>query len=404
MREFSLVSKLMKANLLSIGALVLLLTACGQRQPATEAPAAPRPATAPVAVPTPVPAPPKPEPPAQLTASRLYATFAAAADTVVRLPAHSYRLRWQVRLDTLRPLTHVTPPSPAKHFLGDTSRGFQGYYTVELRDSLNRRVGRHTFTKADFYAAVGPELAICSEVALPRLLGYSEPLGGLVFLVNFNAPDTDWYGEAVLVLSPSGQVRYLGAGTGDGGPDMAVTLASDGRTLLTGTEIRHAGRPPIPLARAGAELRGAMLLNDTLALLLYEPGQSRTHPDGIPYLEATPAQRRQPNAFVRDVRNGHEVSRFRYDGFYEELGYIVPLQVVPRAQAAYLLDAANGLYVLPLHQPAAGRLLPFAALPRAAGPPAAGEVSFELMGLMQRYRFLVDTAQPAKVRYQLLKN
>lgn len=387
----------MKASLLSIWGLILLLTACGQRQPPAEAPAAPQVAAAPAVAPAPVPAPP-----AQFAASQLYSTFAAAADTVVRLPERSYRLSWQVRLDTLQPLTHVTPPMPAKHFPGDTSRGFQGYYTVEVRDSLNRRLGRHTFTKADFYPAVGPELAISSEVELPRLLGYSEPLGGLVFLVNFNAPDTDWYGEAVLVLSPGTQMHYLGAGPGDGGPDLTVTLAADGRTLLTGDKIWHAGRPPLPLARAGAELRGAMLLNDTLALLIYEPGQSRTRPDGMPYLEATPAQQRQPNAFVCDVRNGHELSRFRYDGFYEELGYIVPWQQV--AQAVYLLDDAKGLYVLPLRQPAAGRLLPFTTLPRAAGAPAAGKVSFELMGATQRYRFLADTTEATNVRYQLLKD
>jgi hypothetical protein len=320
----------------------------------------------------------------------------------LRLPGHTYRLSWQVRLDTLRPLTHITPPKPAIHFPGDTSQGFQGYYTLEVRDSLGHRLGRHTFTKADFYPAVGPELAISSEIELPKLLGYSEPLGGLVFTVPFNAPGTDWYGEAVLILSPSGQMRYLGSGIGDGGPDLTVTLASDGRTLLTGNELRHAGRPAIPLARAGAELRGALLLNDTLALLLYEPGQSLTRADGMPYLEATPAQRRQPNAFLRDVRNGREVSRFRYDGFYEELGYSVPWQQV--AQAIYLLDADKGLYVLPLRQPATGRLLPFATLPRIAGAPVGAETSFELMGLAQRFRFLVDTTQATKVRYQLLKD
>lgn len=385
--------------------LLPLLAACGQHQPPTEtAPlATPPPAAAPNASPA-APAPATAEPTVSVVPAKYYTTFAAAADTVLRGPGHSYRISWQVRLDTLRHLTHVTPPDPAKHFSGDTSRGFQGYYMVEVRDSLGHRIGRHAFTKADFYPAVGPELAISSEVELPQLLGYSAPLGGLVFTVPFNAPGTDWYGEAVLVLAPTGQVRYLGLGTDVGGPEVAVTLAPDGCTLLTIDEIRHVGRPPVLLARAGAELRGARLLNDTLALLVYELGQPRTRPNGVPYLEATPAQRRQPNAFVRDVRNGRELSRFRYDGFYEELGYIVPWQVVPQAHAAYLLDAAKGLYVLPLGQPAAGRWLPFATLPRAARPPAAGEASFELMGPSQRYRFWADTAQASHVRYQLLKD
>jgi hypothetical protein len=196
-------------------------------------------------------------------------------------------------------------------------------------------------------------------------------------------------------------VQYIGTGI-EGGPEVTVTLASNGQTLLTENEIRHVGRPPIPLARTGAELRGAMLLNDTLALLLYELGRPRTRSDGMPYLETSPAQRRQPNAFVRDVRNGHEVSRFRYDGFYEELGYIVPLQIV--SQTVYLLDADKGLYVLPLRQPATGQLLPFASLPRAASLAAPHEVSFELMVPAHHYRFLVDTTQATNVHYRLLKD
>lgn len=392
----------MKTNLLRAWGLLLLLTACGQHQPSAEALAAPPPATPLAVAPTLAPKQAPYEAPPQFPASRLYESFAATADTTVHLPGHAYRLSWRVRLDTLQPLTHVTPPDPARHFPGETSRGFQGYYTLEIRDSLGHRVGRHVFTKADFYPAVGPELAISSGVELPQLLGYSQPLGGLVFTLAFAAPGTDWYGQAALVVAPGGQVRYLGPGTESDGPEVAVTLAADARTLLTINAIKHAGRPAIPLKRAGAELRAASLLNDTLALLLYEPGQSRMRADGMPYLEATPAQRRQPNAFVRDVRTGREVSRFRYDGFYYELGYIVPLQLVPRAQAVYLLDDAKGLYVLPLHQPTAGRLLPFTSLPRAASAATPGEVSFELSGQVQRYRFLADTAQATHVRYERL--
>jgi len=388
---------------------LLLLSACGQHQPPADAPSAPKPGTTPVVAPTVALKPSAYESSAQIPAAQLYGNLAAAADTVLRLSGRAYRLSWQVRLDTLQPLTHITPPDPATYFAGDTSRGFQGYYKVEVRDSLGHRVGSHSFTKADFYPAIGPELAISSEVELPQLLGYSEPLGGLVFTVAFNAPGTDWYGRAALVLAPSGQVRYLGPGTGSDGPRVEVTLAADGLTLLTEKEIRHAGRPPIPVKRAGAELRGAMLLNDTLALLIYEPGRSRPRRNEMPYFEATAAQRRQPNAFVLDVRSNHEVSRFRYDGFYYELGYVIPMQQVPQAHAVYLLDADKGLYVLPLRRPTTGRLLPFATLRGAAGPPAAGEISFELTGPMlteavQNHRFWVDTAHATLVRHLVSKD
>lgn len=386
----------MKTKLLG---LFLLFTACGQ--PSAEAPTAPQPATTPIAAPTSVPEPSESEPPTRFVASRLYETFAAAADTVLRLPGHSYRLSWQVRLDTLQPLTHVTPPDLVNHFPGDTSRGFQGYYKVEVRDSLGHSLGRHTFTKADFYPAVGPELAISSEVELPRLLGYSEPLGGLVFTVPFNAPETDWYGESTLVLSPSGQVRHLGPGTGSGGADVAVTLASNGRTLLTETEIIRASGPPLLLYRPGAELRGAWLVNDSLAVTIYEPGQTQMEHTSLAF-NATPKQKRQSNTFVLNTHSGKVVNRFRYDGFYEELGFIIPCSYLRETQTSYFLDDKKGIYTLSSVQPTRVRYLPFDSLARFKAPKRASEIGFELNSLDKQYQFYVDTAAPAHIRYQRL--
>lgn len=378
---------------------VLGITACGQRQPTAAVPSVPPAATLPVSI---------PKPPAQLTASQLYGIFTAAADTTLQVSGRTYRLSWQVHLDTLQPRTHITLPDPATYFPGDTSRGFQGYYKFEVSDSLGHRVGAHTFTKADFYPAVGPELAISSEVELPHLLGYSEPLGGLVFTVTFNAPGTDWYGQAVLILTLSGQVRYLGLGAESDGPEITVALASNGQTLLTKKEIKRAGQVPIPLRRMGAELRGATLLNDTLALLIYEPGILRTSPSEMPYVEATATQLRQPNAFVLDVRSNQEISHFRYDGFQYVIGYIIPMQLVPQTQAVYLTDDDKGLYVLPLRKPATGRWLSLASMHGTSSPPTANEVSLHLSvpGVTessQERRFLVDTVHATRVRIQLLK-
>ena len=386
----------MKANLLATGSL-LLLAACGQRQPPAEALATPPPAA---------PAPPAVAPPAHLALARLYEQFAAAADTVLRRPGQTYRVSWRVRLDTLRPLTHITPADPATYFPGDTSRGFQGYYQVEVRDSLGHRLGQHTFTKADFYPAVGPELAVSSEVVLPRLLGYSAPLGGLVFGVPFGAPGTDWYGEAVLILAPGGQLRYLGPGVESDGAALSVTLAADGRTLLTIKEIRRAGRPPLPLKRAGAELRGAFLLNDSLAVTIYEPGKTQISRTAAGSLTrefiATPWQKRLVNTFVLNTHTGQVVNRFRYDGFFEELGFIVPWEYRRETQTGYFLDSEKGIYALSGRHPTRVDFLPFKSLAFFKAPKQPNEVSFKLDGPDKHYQFYVDTLAPSRIRYQRL--
>jgi hypothetical protein len=363
--------------------LLLSSMACGQRQPSAEVSAGTQPPPPPLVVPA---APSKPlvaELPARFIASQLYETFAAAADTVLRLSGHSYHLSLHIRLDTLRSLTHITPPDSAKHFAGDTSRGFQGYYTVEMRDSLGHRVGSHAFTKVDFYPTVDPELAISSGVALPQLLSYSAPMKALVYTINFTAPETDWSCDAVLLLDLQGRVRSLSEGYGVGGPAVEVGLAHNGRIVLTGTEILRASGPPLPLQRPRAELRGAMLLNDSMALTVYELN----------------SQKPQPNAFVLNTRTGQIINRFRYDGFFEELGFTIPWHRLPATHIGCCLDDKKGLYLLPEAQPTRTTFRPFTSLTKFKLPQRPSEVVFDLHGHSRTYVLYVDTLAPSSIRY-----
>ncbi len=326
-----------------------------------------------------------------------------STDTVLTLQGRAYHLRMQAEMDSTKRLIVSDKITPKPE---DKAQGYDGSFTITLADSLNRQVFQRRFRKADFFQRVGEEVVVPSGVAAPTLVGYSAPLGGLMFTLGFAVPDTDWGSEVLVLLDLKGNVLHLSDGNDyGGGADCTPAFSDDRRAFLTTSEILRAQQRPMPLARSHAELRGAFLLNDTLVVTLYQLGnrqQVRT-PEG--HLEEqfsmSKQQQTAPNAFVRHVYNGQLVSQFRYNGYYEEMGYIVPRYYLSSVQTLYLLDDRKGLYLVS-SRAAAPLIIPFAAMPKFRSPQLSTEVRFEQQGAVKHYAFYVDTLAPSRIRYQLL--
>ena len=316
---------------------------------------------------------------ARPSARLLYGPLAATADTTLPARQGRYHLHWSVRLDTLQTISYRSTGHDTTLAIG-----FQGYYTFEVRDSTGQVLGRRTLTKPAFYRVVGQELAVVSGAFLPTLLGYSKPLGGLVFTVDFNAPETDWSTAAVLLLTLEGKVRRLSEGYSIGGPAVQPTLSGDGRTLLTGSEIVRAAGAALPLQRPGAELQAALLLNDTLAVTMYQ---------------GTARSLSQPNAFVLNTRTGQFAGRFRYNGFWEELGVTVPWYYLTATRTGYFLDDKKGLYLLSAAAPEQVGFRPFKTLTPFEPPLKPNEKQISLAGYFRHYQFYIDTLDASRIRY-----
>lgn len=392
-------------NFVAIG-LLTLLAGCEQKLHAikSDGRVVPSVAVATMLLPEPPTAPPpraKPKPPPEIPGW----APPVSADTLVMLNGQPYHLLLTAATDSVHRLTATYEETPGH---SKRVRGFEGYYSMTLRDKAGRQIFSRKLRKAAFFRQAGADIVTESEAYLPQFLGYSRPLGALVFTLDFMVPDSDVGGQVVLLLDLAGNVLRLSEGRGPGGgPECEPALSSNGAALLTASELLRPGRPALRFERPDAELVGASFLSDSTVLVVYAPGKS--HPirfaDGLVGYGRTPTvqQLRAPNAFVRNIRTGRVVRRFHYHGFYEEMGYTIPGFQLRATATQYLLDEKRGLYLLPLGGTGVPVEMGFAAMPRFVPPKRLAEVRFEINSAETTFAFYVDTSsvQP-RIRYQRL--
>ena len=389
-------------------ALAVALVGCEQRAYLTEKRTSPMsvvvaPSAPPVPVATPPPAP-RPTAPAPPPVYRPGWAPPVVLDTAVVFNGQPYRLRLEAETDSTQRLKTTYQPYPGHY---EQARGYQGRFTFTLHAADGQQVFRRQLRKTDFYKAAGQDIVTESEAYRPELLAYSAAFGALVFTLDFMVPDSDVGSQAVLLLDLAGRVVRISDGRAPGsGADCDPALTPNGRALLTGSELLRPGQPALRLHRADSDLAGAFLLTDTTLLVVYAPGKSHLiHAPGEPDTYGrtpTPQQQRAANAQVRHIGTGRVLSRFRYAGYYEELGY-----TIPRGYAAgvhYLLDEERGLRLVPAAAPARTSEVRFAAMPRFVPPQRRREVRLELQSASRGFAFYIDTtSQLPRIRYQQLE-
>ena len=381
------------------------LVGCEQRAYLTEKRTSPASVAVVSAAPPPVAAPaPRPAVPVPAPVSRPGWAPLAVLDTAVVVNGQPYHLRLEAETDSTQRLKTTYQPYPGHY---EQARGYQGRFTFTLHAPDGQQVFRRQLRKADFYKAAGQDIVTESEAYRPELLAYSPAFGALVFTLDFMVPDSDVGSQAVLLLDLTGRVVRISDGRAPGsGADCDPALTPNGRALLTGSELLRPNQPPLRLHRADADLAGAFLLTDSTLLVVYALGKSHLiHAPGEPETYGrtpTVQQQRAPNAQVRHIPTGRVLSRFRYAGFYEELGYTIPRAYV--AGIHYLLDEQRGLRLVPAAAPARTSEVRFAAMPRFVPPQRRAEVRFELQSSGSGFAFYVDTTSLLpRIRYHRLE-
>ena len=408
---------------------LLLLAGCNSQPAATTATPPP---------PLPAAAAPPARPPADTTDYTRtppgYRTL--HADTLIRLGNRHYWLQTQAVTDSTRPFDYGPTAVVGRHFAAPADsawrlrrvRGYDGTYTLTLRDSTRRQVVfRCQLHKKDLRRACPPELLTVSEPDF-YYQGYSRGLHALLFTIETGIPSSDVIHRAALLLDArTGRVRALqdiGSASFEA-TDCDPQVSPDGRAVLTCADtLLRAGRPPLSLRRPHAELRAARFLTDTTLLAVYAFGDYRpTRPEAadtladraagsdddpritagfsVPAEEfvSTPAQKQAANAFIYGT-SGHVLSRFRYDGWAGDMGYELPRYALAATRTYYLVSEGKDLVLLPRAHPGTFQKRPLKSLPRFRPPQRPQEARFSLRSDAGEYTFYVDKNDPQAIRYQ----
>ncbi|WP_426489762.1 hypothetical protein [Hymenobacter sp. 102] len=361
-----------------------------------------------------------------------YALLQVGHDTVFRVGRQRYRLLLRADTDSTKPLLAVTTGAVGSFFAADSAsfartgqvRGYEGWHTITLLDSVGRMVFRQRLRKADFFGVVDPDVVTVSQPQAPRLLGVHGPSQRLALAVEIGIPYSDVAQRVVVLLRLDGSGRQLfnSYRSNWGAADCVPRLLTDG-TLLTCQALVPPSGPPVSLQKSRAELVAAFPLTDTTLFTAYRYGYYRPAPpaaaspataENLPIEGATPSaefqeadqwvedarRRRSPNAFVITPR-GRVRQRLRYTGTEGTMAYEVPRRYVWQTHTYYLLDGQRGLLAIDKRRPGTAALS-FRQMARFRPPRRPAEIRFELRGLNARYAFYLEPQQPRQLRLEQL--
>ncbi|QIX60022.1 hypothetical protein HER32_01975 [Hymenobacter sp. BT18] len=209
------------------------------------------------------------------------------------------------------------------------------------------------------------------------------------------------------MLGLDGRIQKLTEGNWAGGneADCGVAQAVNGATILTCQELILPNGRRMNLQKKNAELVAAFFLSDSTLFVAYDyvTHQLVKLEEGGQGIEEVrePRLQRTANAQVLDL-TGKPLAAFRYDGFSNELGYLVPRRYVWQTSTYYLLDEArNSVHLISQQHPENPQELKLSQLEKFQAPRRPLERAIKLYGSSGQAHLLYVDTRTGRIRYQL---
>lgn len=314
---------------------------------------------------------------------------------VVQLAGQPYRVETAVRVDLSRPLPmgNVVPASGLADSLTQAlGYGYDAVYTIRVLGAADKPRFTTVLRKPDFAGAIGREAVAAYATSAPTLLAYLPGFNALAFEVGFFTEGTDDVSTALLLLdAATGRVRHVLPYEQWDDADGANALTTDGRALLTGSDLVRADGRHLSLQRPGQQVAGTRWLNDQTLLVAYVGAYDQ---------QGSRRDLRGPNAHLLRL-DGRELGAFRLDGLEAEVGYAWRAGYVRALRMHYLFDEEHQtLRQLPREGLQRHRLVP---LQPFVPPQRPTEVRFTCYSVSNYApAFYVDTLSGA-VRYRPMR-
>lgn len=297
-------------------------------------------------------------------------------DTSLLIDNIPYTLTYSALLDTTKKLVVIERYSKKGKNYKDIYRGYNAIYNITLRNNTSKIVFSKTLTKNDFKDIFIESIATQSNANLPHFMGFLPTFNSFIFTIDFWVPDSDVGGQCFFIINKNGEIKHNSMNNYFGGADCdgEVEIPKNENFILTCRKIINSNGKTIDISDKDRWQVGTKLINDNCILVIQDYDTTK-----------------KPNTMLIDI-DGKILKRFIYQGYYEILGYRVPMHFDSLTSNYFLLDEElKNVRIINKNYPTSTFTVAFDEMEASNNDKKENEIEFKLNTEMTENTFYLDT-------------
>jgi hypothetical protein len=248
-------------------------------------------------------------------------TIIEKKDTVLIIDNEKFTLSYSSKIETSKLFYHTDIYTDKGKNVKDVYKGYNATCAISLTDNLGKSIFSKTLTKDNFREIFDGSILTRTDSRLPYFIGYLNNFNSFLFTIDFWVPDSDVGGQCFFMINKKGELTENSLNNYYGGADCdgEIEIPTTENFILTCRKILNTNGKNIEISDKRFWQVGTKLVNDNTILVIQE------------HNDTTNIQ----NAKLID-NFGKTLKAFKYNGYYEVLGYTVPMY----------FDSLNSNYIL----------------------------------------------------------
>lgn len=244
-------------------------------------------------------------------------------DTTLIIDNDKFILSYSAKIETSKLFYHTDIYTDKRKNYKDVYKGYNATYNISLKDNLGKFIFSKILTKDNFREIFDGGILTRTDSKLPHFIGYMNSFNSFLFSIEFWVPDSDVGGQCFFMINNKGELTENSMNNYYGGADCdgEIEIPTNENFVLTCRKILNTNGKNIEISDKRFWQIGTRLINDNTILVIQE------------HNDTTNIQ----NAKLID-NYGKTLKSFTYKGYYEVLGYTVPMYFDSLSSNYILLD------------------------------------------------------------------
>lgn len=298
-------------------------------------------------------------------------------DTVLIIDNEKYVLSYSAKIEPSKMFYHTDIYADKGKKFKDVYKGYNATYTISLTDNLGKSIFSKNLTKDNFSEIFDGGILTRTDSRLPHFIGYLNSFNSFLFTIDFWVPDSDVGGQCFFMIDNKGNLTENSLNNYYGGADCdgEIEIPANENFVLTCKKILNANGKNIEISDKRFWQIGTKLINENTILVIQDQN------------DTTNVQ----NAKLID-NFGKTLKAFTYKGYYEVLGYTVPMYFDTLNSNYILLDEEQkNIRVINKYQPLSTYTVAFDKMKSFNNDRQESELVFDLNTEFSNNTFTFDT-------------